>query len=216
MTEEQKEKRKKSAESGNINKIKKHYLKTKDDGEDYVFISYKSDDYEKVLDDIVYNTCQKYGLRVYFDAAFDENSDSWIKQYYANMCSIHCKAFIAFLDDAYYSSYACLLEMMSRKTMAAGGDYEEDSLFFLPINIGDIVDKKANEENTGLGTKRWSNGKLNKNAETELKQFNKIFLQIADEKMKNIYERAAEEKIKLYKEKTLEDRGHGKMYLNIT
>ena len=66
------------------------------------------------------------GLRVYFDTAFDEGSDSWIMQYYDNMCDPHCKAFIAFIDDAYYSSYACLLEMMSRKTMGAGGDYKED------------------------------------------------------------------------------------------
>ena len=103
MTDEQKKARRKSAEEGNIRWIKDNCIRTKDGNEDYVFISYKSDDYVKVLDEILYNTCKKYGLRVYFDTNFDENSDSWITQYYENMKSTHCKAFIAFLDDAYYS-----------------------------------------------------------------------------------------------------------------
>ncbi|MBP3195536.1 MAG: toll/interleukin-1 receptor domain-containing protein, partial [Butyrivibrio sp.] len=171
MTDEQKKARRKSAEEGNIRWIKDNCIRTKDGNEDYVFISYKSDDYVKVLDEILYNTCKKYGLRVYFDTNFDENSDSWITQYYENMKSTHCKAFIAFIDDAYYSSYACLLEMMSRKTMAAGGDYKEDTLFFLPINIGRITEK-VDEGNTGLGTRRFSDGTINMHYQLELQQFN--------------------------------------------
>ena len=42
MTDEQKRARKESAESGNISWIKKNCLRTKDDEDDYVFISYKS------------------------------------------------------------------------------------------------------------------------------------------------------------------------------
>lgn len=71
MTEEQKKARKLSAESEHIKFIKDNYLRTKDGKEDCVFISYKSDDYEKVIVDIVYNVCHKYGLRVYFDTAFE-------------------------------------------------------------------------------------------------------------------------------------------------
>ena len=214
MTEEQKRARKESAEMGHIRLIKDKYLRTMDEDDDYVFISYKSDDYEKVLDDIVYNACLKYGLRVYFDTAFDDDSDSWITQYYDNMCDPHCKAFIAFIDDAYYSSYACLLEMMSRKTAAAGGDFKDDSLFFLPINIGSISDIQDGA-NTGLGTRRFANGKINKHAEEELTRFNEIFSEIATDKMrKSIYKR--ENDTQLYEEATAESPKYGKMYLTVT
>ena len=214
MTDEQREARKLSAESGNIRWIKDHCLRTKDGNDDYVFISYKSDDFERVLDDIVYKTCKKYGLRVYFDTAFDEDSDSWITQYYDNMCDPHCRAFIAFIDDAYYSSYACLLEMMSRKTAAAGGDYKVDSLFFLPINIGSITDIVDNS-NTGLGTKRYSNGKINNHADEELERFNEIFSEVADDFMrKSIYKR--ENDTLLYEEATAESPKYGKIYLTVT
>ena len=138
MTEEQKARRKESAESGKIKWIKDNCLRTKDDNEDYVFISYKSEDYEKVLDCIVYDTCRKYGLRVYFDTVFDDNSDSWIKQFQDNMNSPHCKAMIAFIDNAYYSSYATLMEMMARRLRRAGGDALYNSLPFIPVNIAEI------------------------------------------------------------------------------
>ncbi|MCI9360503.1 MAG: hypothetical protein HFG65_05975 [Hungatella sp.] len=216
MTDEQKRARKKSAESGNISWIKKNCLRTKDDEDDYVFISYKSDDYKEVLDDIVYQVCQKYGLRVYFDTAFDEDSKSWIEQYYDNMISTRCKAMIAFIDDAYYSSYATLLEMMSRKTAAAGGDYEFDSLFFLPINLGAIHDI-IKDDNTGLGTERFSNGRINTNAELELRKFNEIFSEIADVDQflrKSLYKREHDKE--LYKEKTNNQPAYGKKYLTIT
>lgn len=217
MTEEQKKARKESAENGHIREIKEHYLRTMDDGDDYVFISYKSDDYKQVLDDIVYNTCKKYGLRVYFDTAFDEGSDSWIKQYRKNMNSIHCKAFIAFIDDAYYSSYACLMEMMARKTLMAGGDCNWDSLPFLPINIGSLSDILS-DANTGLGTRRFANGKLNGHAEEELEVFNEIFREVSafHLKLKFIYTCGKEKPLKLYEEATSESPAYGEKYLTIT
>lgn len=174
MTEEQKNARKKSAEDGHIRWIKDNCLRDKDGKDDYVFISYKSDDYEKVLDEIVYNTCKKYGLKVYFDTAFDDNSDSWITQFYDNMSDEHCKAIIAFIDDAYYSSYACLLEVMASRSLAAGGDYKFDTLFFLPINLSQPTEI-ISPGNTGLGTRRYSNNKLNKHWKLELDKFNDIF-----------------------------------------
>lgn len=220
MTEEQKLARKESAESGNIKWIKDHCLRTKDGQDDFVFISYKSDDYKKVLDDIVYKVCKKYGLRVYFDTAFDEESDSWIKQYYDNMCSAHCKAFIAFIDNAYYSSYATLLEMMSRGTCAAGGDYIPDSLFFLPINL-EGIDEIVDDSNTGLGTQKFANGKINKNAGLELSKFNEIFREIADflshnhkVNLRTIYKRENDEI--LYREATETAKAYGEIYLRVT
>lgn len=215
MTGEQKKARKISAESGNIKWIKEHCLRTKDSGEDYVFISYKSDDFEKVLDDIVYKTCKKYGLRVYFDTAFDDNAKTWIEQFYDNMTSTHCKAFIAFLDDAYYSSYATLLEMMTRKTCAAGGDYKRDTLFFLPINLEPISDKSS-DANTGLGTKRYSDNKMNLNAELELKKFNEVFNEIVkyNPELEDIYKRKND--TELYEEATEKSSATGRIYLNVT
>lgn len=215
MTEEQRLARKESAANGNIRWIKDNCLRTKDGKDDYVFISYKSDDYEKVLDDIVYNVCKKYGLMVYFDTAFDDDSSSWIDQYYENMSDDKCKAFIAFIDNAYYSSYATLLEMMSRKTAAAGGDYKEDSLFFLPINL-EIIKDFTDGKNTGLGTRKFENGKINKNASLELEKFNEIFSEVAeyDKVLRTIYKR--ENDSQLYEEKTDTTRSYGKMYLNIT
>lgn len=216
MTDEQKEARKKSAELGHINWIRKNCLRTKDGKDDYVFISYKSDDYEEVLDKIVFEVCKKYGLRVYFDTAFDEDSKSWIEQYYDNMCSTKCKAMIAFIDDAYYSSYATLLEMMSRKTAAAGGDFEFDSLFFLPINLGPIHDI-VSDDNTGLGTERFSNGRINNNAGLELQKFNEVFSEVAAADTflrRSLYKR--EKDTELYKEKTDDKPAYGKKYLTIT
>lgn len=143
MTEEQKRARKESAERGHIKWLIDNCLiketDPRDVEDDFVFISYKSDDYERVLDEIVYDTCRKYGLRIYFDVKFDEQSDLWIKQFYGFMGSTHCKAFIAFIDDAYYASYATLMEMMARKTRSAGGDFEMDSLFYIPVNLGSLT-----------------------------------------------------------------------------
>jgi len=215
MNDEQKEARRISAESGNIKWIKDHCLRTKDGDDDYVFISYKSDDYKIVLDDIVYNTCRKYGLRVYFDTAFDDNVGSWIEQFYDNMCSTKCKAMIAFIDDAYYSSYATLMEMMARKTRAAGGDMELDTLFFLPINIGEVTDILS-DDNTGLGTERFSNNIINRQAGKELSLFNELFEEVADDdpELKFIYKRRNQKS--LYREETDSSPEQGKMYLNIT
>ncbi len=217
MTEAQQEARKKSAESGKIRWIKDHCLRTKDGNDPYVFISYKSDDYEQVLEGIVYEVCRKYNLRVYFDTAFDDESESWIKQFYGNMCNVKCKAMVAFISNKYYSSYATLLEMMARMTRKAGGDMKFDSLPFVPINLEDIVDIKS-EKNTGLGTERFSDAKINKQAGTELKLFNKIFKEITDDRrlreLKYIYDRESDSE--LYEEKTADDSAHGDMYLNET
>lgn len=192
MTDEQKKGRKLSAESGHIKWIKDNCLRTVDtvkDGEDYVFISYKSDDYKQALDDILYRACRKYGLRVYFDVAFDDGSDSWIKQFYKNMCSTHCKAMIAFLSNAYYSSYATLLEMMARKTRKAGGNGKFDRLHFVPITLEPIIEIYS-DNNTGLGTERFANREINHLVSDEVKLFNNIFQQLAlkDPELRGLYD----------------------------
>lgn len=216
MTDEQKKARKLSAERGHIKWIKDKCLRTMDSGEDYVFISYKSDDYEQVLDEILYRTCRKYGLKVYFDVAFDDGSDSWINQFYDNMCSPHCKAMIAFISNKYYSSYATLLEMMAHKTRDAGGDGIFGSLAFLPINLEDIKEQSSSNENTGLGTIRFQDGTFNKQAEKELMLFNRIFRELAySQKELEFYYYRFEDR-DLYYEATKTQLAVGKPYLNVT
>lgn len=205
MTDEQKQARKISAESGHIKWIKDNCLRTMADNEDYVFISYKSDDYERALDGILYQVCRKYGLRVYFDVAFDDSSDSWIKQFYENMSDEHCKAMIAFISNKYYSSYATLMEMMARKTCAAGGDYNFDTLRLIPIILEDIKPPLDSGANTGLGTVRFKVDDGVKevpeaNVKLELERFNEIFEELLDEdrKLKPLYKGL--KKTKFYKE----------------
>lgn len=217
MTEEQKAARKKSAESGHIRWIKDHCLRDKDGDDDFVFISYKSDEYEKVLDDIVYNTCKTYGLRVYFDTAFDDASDLWIDQFYDNMCDDKCKAIISFISNNYYTSYATLMEVMASRTKGAGDDY--DGLFFLPINLEAITECKSTF-NTGLGTERFSDSTINPNAKAELKQFNELFNELREfhpelrkTDIKVDYKRYNDDE-QLYKEKTETNPAVGKIYLS--
>ncbi len=215
MTDEQKLQRKKSAESGHIKWIKDKCLRTKDSKENYVFISYKSDNYEKVLDDIVFKACKKYGLKVYFDTAFDDNTDSWINQFYDNMTSAYCKAFIAFIDNNYFSSYATLMELMASRTALAGGC--NGALTFLSINLETIKDLNEDEleENTGLGTERFADGSINNHAGKELELFNELFSELVENnyKISNLYRRYKEDKPALYGEKTNSKNEYGKIFL---
>ena len=186
MTEEQKNARRKSAESGRIKWIMDNCLRKEND--DYVFISYKSDDYERVLEDIVYRVCVKYGMKVYFDEAFGEDINLWVDQYYRNMCSPHCKAVIAFVDNAYCSSYATLLEVMTSWTKEAGTNGESNSLEFLPIHL-ELPTVVEEYSDTCLGKKTGKGNVERPYAAKELKKFNEIFQEVATEKegMENFY-----------------------------
>lgn len=81
-------------------------------GKDYVFISYRGNNWKKVLTEIVYKLQTEYGLRVYFDKEFASETNIWIEQFIKNMDSSHCKAFLCFFDKEYVTSYATLLELM--------------------------------------------------------------------------------------------------------
>lgn len=215
MTEQQKKARKESAESGKIKWIKDNCLCDQYSNKDFVFISYKSDDYEKVLEEIVYDLCHEHGLNVYFDTAFDDESGLWIDQFYENMKSLKCKAMLAFVNDNYYSSYATLMEMMASQTKNAGGK-PGTKLLVLPIMIGDITDVSS-EKNTGLGTERYSDNTKNIHWKNELEQFNKLFAMLIKDKMplegeEDVYERYND--FEPYCEKTDKDNASGKMYLD--
>ena len=73
----------------------------KDGDKDFVFISYKSDDWEIVLKEIVYKLVKEYGLNIYFDGDFKDNNPHWTTQFPDNMESDKCKGVLVFLDDKY-------------------------------------------------------------------------------------------------------------------
>lgn len=81
LTTEQKEKRRHDPRVQHIKKC----ICNKESGKPYVFISYKSDDWEPVLQDVVYKLVKDYGLNIYFDGDFDSNSIGWLEQFRTNM-----------------------------------------------------------------------------------------------------------------------------------
>lgn len=93
-------------------KYKELKVTTWKDNLGYVFISYRSNSWEKVLTEIVYRLQKEYHLRVYFDKDFSSSTNTWIDQFQDNMEHPNCKAFICFFDEAYVTSYATLLELM--------------------------------------------------------------------------------------------------------
>ena len=100
----------------------------------YVFISYKSDDWRVALEDIAFTMQKRFGLRVYYDRAFESNNDIWVKSMKANMESIYCKAVIAVYSEKYVNSYATLLEIL---TSQKEGDVDPKEVIpvFLPVKI---------------------------------------------------------------------------------
>lgn len=122
---------------------------TDDKQEPYMFVSYKSDEWREVMEDIIHPLQKRYGLRVYYDQAFDyESNDEWIKQMEDNMASIYCQGVLCFISEKYISSYATLLEVLFSHTKKVV-DYRDNVLpliqVFLPsCNTGDMKELKKN------------------------------------------------------------------------
>ncbi len=178
MTDDEKEKR------ANDPKVKdlvewmcesKRDTPERDKSKPYVFISYKSDDWETVLADVVYRLVAEKGLNVYFDGSFDKHSPLWLKQFQKNMSDPKCKGVIAFIDDKYATSYATLLELMYSQAINNKGKFIKKTV--VPVNLGALteIDDKEKEDDTGLGRERYANHKKNVNANREKEEFNKIF-----------------------------------------
>lgn len=77
----------------------------------YVFISYASDNWEKVFKDGVVPLQKEYGLRAYADKAFDKGNDKWIIPMLRNIRG--AEAVVAFVSQSYIESYACFLELLT-------------------------------------------------------------------------------------------------------
>lgn len=109
------------------------------DEKPYVFISYKSDDYDVVLDKIVRKMVDCYGLRVYFDKNFERANDSWISTMQDAIDTQKCCAILAFVSKSYMRSYACMLELLQaylRDTV------DREYLNIIPIIVDDSKDLK--------------------------------------------------------------------------
>lgn len=80
-------------------------------GQPYAFISYASDNWEKVFKDAVVPLQQTYGLCVYADKAFDKVNDRWIVPMLRNIRG--ADVVLVFVSQQYIESYACFLELLT-------------------------------------------------------------------------------------------------------
>lgn len=114
--------------------------------DDYVFISYKSDEWEVVLDKVVRHMVDNYGLRVYFDKNFERDNDSWIKNMKSAITTRKCKAILAFVSKEYMTSYACVMELLTARSKQACMSYKDDRYETLQI-VPIIIDKSGSIRN---------------------------------------------------------------------
>lgn len=114
--------------------------------DDYVFISYKSDEWEVVLDKVVRHMVDNYGLRVYFDKNFERDNDSWVKNMKSAITTRKCRAILAFVSKEYLTSYACVMELLTARSKQACMSYKDErypTLQIIPI----IIDKSGSIQN---------------------------------------------------------------------
>ncbi len=176
------EENKRRSSDENVNYIKKNIC-NKDGDKSYVFISYKSDDWETVLHDCVYRLVKDYGLNVYFDGNFDSHNSLWIKQFPENMNDYKCNGVIAFFDDKYATSYATLMELMySQTAKATKSKSYTKGLPIVPIDLSKLtnITGKEAQRNTGLGISTYEDGTKNVNAGSEMDLFTKAFEELVE------------------------------------
>lgn len=148
----------------------------KDGDKPYVFISYKSDNWEIVLNDIVRRLVENYGLNVYFDGDFETHNALWTRQFRDNMNDPKCKGVIAFLSDEYVTSYATLMELMYSQCgcqdQTPNKNFVKKKVIRVDLNDWKLVEDKSS---TGLGEESGADGWHNDNAKTEKALFDRLF-----------------------------------------
>lgn len=171
LSAEEKEKRE---QDEHVKYITDHVC-NKDGEKSYVFISYKSDDWEVVLQDIVYRLVKEEGLNVYFDGDFGGHNPHWTTQFPENMRDPKCKGVLAFLDNKYATSYATLLELMySQCSCQDPNTYNYVTKPVIPVNLEALTVIK-DKSDTGLGKTEYPDGGKNPKAEAEKRLFDKAF-----------------------------------------
>lgn len=145
-------------------------------GKPYVFISYKSDEWERVLGDIVHKLVMDYGLNVYFDGDFNGHNPLWTEQFPQNMEADNCKGIIAFVDDAYTTSYATLMELLYSQVGCQQSEppYNSVEKPVVTINLGTLT-MIYDKSDTGLGTQFYEDGEANVHWKDEKDLFDELF-----------------------------------------
>lgn len=113
------------------------------DAKPYVFISYKSDDWKVVLDVVVRQMVNRYGLRVYYDKNFDKDNAQWVENMKGAMFTSNCKALLAFVSREYMQSYACCMELMTVSSDDAETMNKGERVPIIPL----IIDRSKNVSN---------------------------------------------------------------------
>jgi hypothetical protein len=111
---------------------------TSKEKEEYVFISYKSDNWSFVLDKLVRSLVNTCGLRVYFDINFEDDNSPWVDNMHDAITYNRCKAVLACVSKEYMTSYACAMELMqalSYETQLMR--HGEKDLQIIPIIVDD-------------------------------------------------------------------------------
>ena len=101
----------------------------------YFFVSYKSDDWEIVLNKIVRTLIGKYGLRVYFDSNFDKDNASWCDNMRDALRCPKCKGVISFVSTEYFSSYACAMELLYANSKDVYRSHKNKMVEIIPIIV---------------------------------------------------------------------------------
>lgn len=132
--------------------------------DDYVFISYKSDDWEIVLDEVVRHMVDHYGLRVYFDRNFDRDNDMWINNMKRAITTKKCRAVLAFVSKKYMTSYACVMELLTARSQQAQMSFDDskcEKLQIIPILIDESgsVEGTASKSGRRVNIKEWEREK---------------------------------------------------------
>lgn len=132
--------------------------------ENYVFISYKSDDWKIVLDEVVRHMVEHYGLRVYFDRNFDRDNDMWINNMKKAITTGKCRAVLAFVSKKYMTSYACVMELLTARSQQAQMSFDDskcEKLQIIPILIDESgsVEGAASKSGRRVNIKEWEREK---------------------------------------------------------
>lgn len=114
------------------------------DQEDYVFVSYKSDDWQAVFKDIII-PLQNRGLKIYCDKDFGIRNNSWIDLMQQRIKSNKCKAILCFVSKDYVLSYATLLELLVNRfnDMVMSGSERPK-----PVIVIELDDKEYRKDKT--------------------------------------------------------------------
>lgn len=185
LTEEQRKERRNDSHV----KTLKEVICNKDSGKPYVFVSYKSDDWETVLQDVVYKLVEQHGLHVYYDGDFDKHNVSWLDQFRNNMGSDLCKGILVFRSPQYMTSYATVLELM----------YSQSRSFLLDNEVLPVICVKLEPNNSeGSDSKEpcnfWVDG-----TEKERESFEEVLIALTSSKNERQIDQAYRAKYNAYK-----------------